>query len=300
MATQRDTLRVTLLGTGIPNPHINAFGTATMIEAGDERVMIDCGRGAVVRMAQAGFPIGFTDTLILSHFHSDHYSGLFDLLMTGTIQQPFAHRGGPLQLYGPPGVEKIAEGAWLATEPDRAIRVADSEIDPEHMRIVPHVYGEGVVFDRGGLRIIAIEVDHGAFIRPAYAFRIEYAGHVFVHSHDTRFNENLIAQAQGADVLVHEVAAARPETLARYPRVKVAIDHHATPTDVGRVFARVQPRLAMLTHLVLLPPDPMPIGAVMAEIAEQYDGTVIVAEDLMTIEIGRNISVIPHHYGARP
>jgi ribonuclease Z len=247
-----------------------------------------------------GFPLGYVDTVILSHYHSDHYSGIFDLLMTGTIQHPFSNRGGPLHVYGPPGVDDIAEGAWLATRPDREIRVADSEIDPEHMRIIPHVYEqEGVVFEQGGLKIIAIDVDHGEFIKPAYAFRVEYEGHVFVHSHDTRYNENLIRQAQGADVFIHEVAAAKASTLANYPRVKIAIDHHASPTDVGRVFAQTKPKLAMLTHVVLLPPDPMPISAVTAELAEHYDGTVLVAEDLMSIEIGRNITVIPFHHGGR-
>jgi len=151
MNTDDDTLTITLLGTGIPNPDINAFGTSTLIEAGGERVMIDCGRGTVIRMAEMGFPVGFIDTLILSHYHSDHYAGVFDLLMTGTIQQPFAGRGGPLKIIGPPGVEDIAEGAWLATRPDREIRVADSEIDPEHMRVIPEVYeSEGVVYDKGG------------------------------------------------------------------------------------------------------------------------------------------------------
>lgn len=300
MQKNQETLRITLLGTGIPNPDINAFGTSTMIEAGDQRVLIDCGRGTVIRMSQAGFALGHTDTVILSHYHSDHFSGIFDLLMTGTIQQPFSNRGSPLQVYGPPGVEYIAEGAWIATKPDRDIRVADSEIDPEHMRIVPHVYSEGIIYDRGGLRIIAIEVDHGEFIHPAYAFRVEYLNHVFIHSHDTRYNENLIAQAQGADVFIHEVAAATAKTIVHNPKAKIAIDHHSTPREVGRVFARTQPKLAMLTHLVLLPPHPMPIGAVMAELAEEFSGTVLVAEDLMTIEIGKNISVIPYNHGAKP
>jgi len=299
MTADPSTLRVTLLGTGIPNPDINAFGTSTLIEAGEQKVLIDCGRGAVIRLAQMGYSLGLTDTVILSHYHSDHYSGIFDLIMTATIQQPFANRGGPLHVYGPPGVEDIAEGAWIATRPDRNIRVADSEIDPEHMRVIPHEYSEGVVLDRDGLKIIAIEVDHGDFIRPAYAFRVEYAGHVFVHSHDTRYNENLIAQAQGADVFVHEIAAAKPENVEKYPKIKVVMDHHANPREVGRVFAQTKPKLAMLTHLVLLPPDPLPIGAVTQELAQEYDGLVLVAEDMMTIEIGRNITVIPFHHGAR-
>lgn len=297
MPLGKDTLRVTLLGTGIPDPGINAFGTSTMIEAGDEKVLIDCGRGTVIRMAQVGFPIGFTDTVILSHYHSDHYSGIFDMVMTGTIRQPWSNRGGPLHVYGPKGIEDIAEGAWQVTKPDRDIRVADGESDPEDMRIIPHVYEEGVVYDRGGLVIRAIEVDHGEFIRPAFAFRVEYKGHVFVHSHDTKYNENLIANAQDADVFIHEVAAARPETLANYPKVKIAIDHHSTPTDVGKVFAQTKPKIAMLTHLVLLRPDPMKVSEVTAQIAEEYDGLVMVAEDLMTIDIGKNISIIPFHHG---
>ena len=51
MNIKKDTLRVTLLGTGIPNPDIQAFGTSTMIEAGNEKVLIDCGRGTVIRMS---------------------------------------------------------------------------------------------------------------------------------------------------------------------------------------------------------------------------------------------------------
>ena len=297
MQQAKDILRVILLGTGIPNPDINPFGTATIIEAGSQRVLLDCGRGTVIRMAQLGIPLGAVDKVFLSHFHSDHYAGLFDLLMTGTIPQPYANRKCPLDVFGPPGVEDIEEGGNIIARPDRKIRTDDNEIDPDHMRIIAHEYAEGSVYDEGGLSIIAIEVDHGEFIKPAYAFRVEYAGHVFVHSHDTRYNENLIAQAQNADVFVHEVAAAREETMAQYPGIRVALDHHATPEEVGRVFAQTRPKLAMLTHLVLLPPDPMPINAVTAGVASEYDGMVLVAEDLMTIEIGANITVIPFGHG---
>lgn len=294
-----DALKVTLLGTGIPNPSIHAFGTSTLIEAGEQRVMLDCGRGTVIRLSQLGIPVGYVDTVILSHYHSDHYSGLFDLLMSGTIPQGWAGRGGPLNVYGPAGIEHIAEGAWIVTKPDRDIRVNDNEIEAEHMRIIPHEYQEGVVFDKGGLKIIAILVDHGDNIPSAYGFRVEYMGHVFVHSQDTRYNENLISQAHGADVFVHEVAAARDSTLASHPKVKVAIDHHSSPAEVGRVFAQTKPRLAMLTHLALLPPDPLPMNDLLDELAAEYNGTVLIAEDLMTIRIGRNISIEPYRHPAR-
>jgi ribonuclease Z len=294
-----DDLKITLLGTGIPNPNINAFGTSTLVEVGEIKVLLDCGRGAVMRLWQAGHTLGSVDTVILSHYHSDHYVGLLDLLMTGAIpQKAWAGRDKPLDVYGPKGLQALVNGAWQMAEPDRDIRVADGEMQGEIMRINPHIYeDEGVIFEKDGLRIIAIEVDHGEFIKPAYAFRVEYKGLVFVHSHDTRYNQNLIAQAEGADVFVHEVAAARPETMERYPKVKVAIDHHSSPKDVGRVFSRTRPKLAMLTHIVLLPPNPVTIDEVLDELSTEYDGPVVVAEDLMTICIGRNISVTPYRHG---
>jgi hypothetical protein len=61
-----DVLKVTLLGTGIPNPQINAFGTSTLIEAGDQKVLIDCGRGAAIRLSQIGLGVGCVDTIF--HF----------------------------------------------------------------------------------------------------------------------------------------------------------------------------------------------------------------------------------------
>ena len=70
-----DVLRVTLLGTGIPNAQINAFGTSTLIEAGEERILIDCGRGTVIRLSQLGLGVGHVDRIFLSHYHSDHYAG---------------------------------------------------------------------------------------------------------------------------------------------------------------------------------------------------------------------------------
>ena len=293
-------LRVTLLGTGIPNPQINAFGTSTLIEAGDEKLLIDCGRGTSIRLSQLGLGVGHVDRIILSHYHSDHYAGIFDFAMTGTIRQKFGGRNGPLHVHGPPGIERIAEGAWIATGPDRDIRTTDNEIDPKHMRIIPHLYEEGVVYDQGGLVVRSIRVDHGDFIDIAYGFRVEYQGRVFVHSHDTRYNENLIAQAHGADVFVHEVAAARQEIQQKMQAIRLVMEHHASPAEVGRVFAQTRPKLALLTHLVLLKPDPVSINDVMAELAEEYDGTVMVAEDLLSIEIGRNISVIPYHRGGKP
>jgi len=279
------------LGTGTPAPSGRRFGTATLIEAGGLRVLLDCGRGVVVRLAELGLPVGSVDAVLFSHFHSDHYVGLPDLLMTGAIPAIWGGRRKPLRILGPRGVRAVAEGLWQFSAADRDIRIADSEISESMHCTEVTEFTEGVVFDEAGLRIIAIEVDHGEFVKPAFGFRVEFGGRSFVHSHDTRLSENLIAQAARADVFVHEVAMARPETLKGSAHVRTVLDHHITPREVGQVFDRTRPQLALLTHVVLKGPNPPQIDDVLAEVAETYAQPVIVAQDLMVIRLGKSISI---------
>src|SRR4030095_12280221 len=56
-----DTLKVVLLGSGAGPPvNLQQFGASTLIEAGGERLIFDCGRGATIRLTQVGVPLGFT------------------------------------------------------------------------------------------------------------------------------------------------------------------------------------------------------------------------------------------------
>jgi ribonuclease Z len=42
--------KVTLLGTSTPNPLPDRFGPSTLVEAGKEKLLFDCGRGAIIRL----------------------------------------------------------------------------------------------------------------------------------------------------------------------------------------------------------------------------------------------------------
>ncbi len=88
-------------------------------------------------------------------------------------------------------------------------------------------------------------------IKPCYGYRFEYDGRVAVFSTDTRYNQNVIKYGTGADLLVHEVASARPE-LMKEAYIQRIIGHHTTPREAGRVFAQTKPKLAAFTHIVLL------------------------------------------------
>jgi len=47
--SQQPDIKVTLLGTSTPNPFPDRFGPSTLVEAGNERLLFDCGRGATIR-----------------------------------------------------------------------------------------------------------------------------------------------------------------------------------------------------------------------------------------------------------
>ena len=71
--------RVTLLGTGSPPPAMDRFGPSILIEAGTEKLLFDCGRGATQRLRQLGIPLKDVSALFLTHLHSDHTVGIPDL-----------------------------------------------------------------------------------------------------------------------------------------------------------------------------------------------------------------------------
>jgi len=149
--------------------------------------------------------------------------------------------------------------------------------------------------------VIAFEVDHGDVIKPCYGYRFEYNGRAAVFSADTRYNQNVIKYGAGADLLVHEVASARPE-LMQEAYVQRIIGHHTTPRDAGRVFAQTKPKLAAYTHIVQLASERIPaptIDDIVAETRQTYDGPLVVGEDLMAFDIGETVCVQPYQTPVR-
>jgi ribonuclease Z len=286
--------RVTLLGTGVPTPRADRFGPSTLIEAGSRKLLIDAGRGTTIRLNQIGVPMGEIDVLLLTHYHSDHTSGIPDLWLTGWLQSHFARRTTPFHVIGPTGARTLMSGLEMAYRRDIEIRLADEQLPPEGVAVIVDEFNQdGVVFDQDGVRVLAFEVDHGAAITPAYGYRVEYDGRVAVISGDTRYNENVIRYGEGADLLIHEVAIVRPELMS-VPFIQRIMAHHTTAREAGMVFSRTRPKLAAFTHLVFLASETVPpasIADLIDETRQSYSGPLEVGEDLMSFLIEGEISV---------
>ena len=277
-------IRVTLLGTGTPRPSMDRFGPSILVEAGNEKLIFDVGRGAMQRLFQLDVSYADITGVLLTHLHSDHIVGLPDLWLTGWI---ISNRATPLPLWGPAGTEKMAQGLESAFSFDRDIRVRDDKAPVAGGHIDARDISEQVVFDRGGVKVTSFLVDHG-IVRPALGYRVDAGGRSVVLSGDTRYSPNLIQHAKGVDLLIHEVGAASAEELRRNEHSRTIIAHHTTPEQAAQLFNEVRPKLAVFSHIAL---RDFRVEDVMRTTRLTYSGPLQLGEDLMRFHVGDEVTI---------
>jgi ribonuclease Z len=284
-AASGQNLRVTLLGTGSPQPRIDRFGPSILVEAGGRKLLFDCGRGATQRIEQLRIPFTDIDALFLTHLHSDHVVGIPDLWLTGWARG----RKVPLQIWGPAGTRQMMSHLKEAFQFDIQIRQEDDRLPARGVDVLAKEIEQGVVYDNAGIKVTAFTVDHGQ-VKPALGYRIDYGGHSVVLSGDTRYSENLIRFSQGTDVLIHEVidpAAFRAKNPSvTEERFWAIAGHHTTAEQAGTIFSQVKPKLAVYSHIV-----PGDTPNLLQLTRKTYSGPLEVGEDLMSIEIGVQVVV---------
>ena len=279
-------IKVTLLGTGAPAPVMNRFGPSILIEAGDQKLIFDVGRGALQRLTQVKVRQKDIQGVFLTHLHSDHLVGFTDFWLIGWVN---GGRDTPLSIWGPKGTAKMMRLLEEAFEYDIKIRLYDDRPSPKGVILQTKDITEGIIYEKNGVKVTVFEVDHEP-IKPAYGYRIDYQGRSVVLSGDTRFSENLIKYAKDVDLLIHEVVSpeAFRRTGATEERAKSVIAHHTTPEQAGTLFSRVKPKLAVYSHIV---PPSATEQDLIPPTRKTYSGELELGEDLMVIEVGDRVVI---------
>ena len=287
-------IKVTLLGTGAPIPLMDRQGPATLVEAGGKRLLFDAGRGVSQRLWQLKKSLSSIDALFITHLHSDHLVGLPDLWLTGWLQPDYGRRQTPLRLIGPEKISLLAQSLKAGFAPDIAYRSEKEGLPTAGVDFsVTEIGKAGAVFEESGVRVTAFDVDHGV-VKPAYGYRIDFAGKSVVISGDTTFTPALVEQAREVDLLVHEVVAAAP-ALRGTAFVQRQFEYHSSPQSLARTLREARPKAVVLTHFVLLGnaanPPPTPDAAAAEVRAEGYDGPLVAGVDLMEITVGAGVTI---------
>jgi len=279
-------IEITLLGTGSPIPDPNRAGPSTLVRAGGQVFLVDCGRGALQRAAAVGVGAAGLSALLLTHLHSDHIAELGDLLITSWITN-FAPDPPPLQVIGPPGTAETVAATLKAFGHDIGYRIAHHDDLNAPPPIEVHEYTDGQVWDRDGVTIRVAPTDHRP-VAPTIGFRVEsgpQASRVsVVLAGDTVPCESLDELAAGADALVH--TAIRKDILAHVPqqRVQDVCDYHSSVQEAAATAARAGVATLILTHYVpAIAPGQEEQWRALA--ASEFSGRIELGDDLHRVEV---------------
>lgn len=284
--------RLVLLGTaGGPTPKLQRAAPAQAVVCGDRVYLVDCGDGVARQLRLARLPFEQLRAVFITHHHSDHNAGYGALLLVAWASGLPA----PVELHGPPPLEKMTRLILEANEFDIRTRMDDEGHPPltpllrvHEVELVPELRAKPAeIFRDDRVKVTAVLNNHPP-IQQSLALRFDGHDRSIVISGDTTYAESVRELARGADVLVHEALFGpywqRPDLPLPARVVRHIVASHTDAADVGRLAAEAGVKTLVLTHLV--PSDPP--GAVTDEqwleaASRHFKGQVVLGQDLMEI-----------------
>ena len=274
--------KVILLGTGNPNPDPKHMGCSLIILVDETPYVVDFGAGLVRQAAALTLEYGGTieefdiknlTIAFLTHMHSDHTIGYPDLILTPWVMG----RETPLEVYGPDGITEMTENILNAYRDDIEYRLYGLEpVNNEGWRVNAHEIREGVAYEDADVKVEAFLVKHGTWPN-AYGYRFTTPDKVIVISGDTAPCENIVQYSRGVNILIHEVYYKKAfdekdESWKRYHSI-----NHTSTYELAEIASETRPGLLVLYHTLFWGGSEQEI---LEEIAQGYDGKVVVGADL--------------------
>lgn len=285
-------MEITLLGTGSPMIDPNRAGPSTLVRAGDQTFLVDCGRGVLMRAAAAGVGAANLTALLLTHLHSDHITDLSDVITTRWVTT-FVRT--PLPIIGPPGTAAVVAATLAALAPDISYRIGHHADITEPPVVEVHEHTQGPVWgsggqersdsgiDTAGVQITVAPTDHRP-VEPTIAFRIEHGGASVVLAGDSVPCATLDELALGANALVHTVIRKDLVELSPSQRLRDILDYHSSVEQAASTAARAGVQTLVLTHYV----PPLIRGQEdqwRAKAAAEFSGRIELGDDLLRVSV---------------
>ena len=277
-------LTVTLLGTGSPLPDPHRAGPATLVtapsDADDVHLLVDAGRGVLMRLAATGVGPGQLAGVLLTHLHSDHITDLGDVITTRWIT---TFTPTPLTVVGPPGTQEVVDRLLASLAPDISYRLAHHEDLDHPPPVVVVEVADGPVPADLGVTVTCAPTDHRP-VEPTIGFRVEHAGASVVLAGDTVPCAGLDRLCADADALVHTAIRADVVQAIGLPRMLDILDYHSSVEQAAGTAARNGVGTLVLTHYVpAFPPGGGDDWRALA--AEHFAGRIELGDDLHRVEV---------------
>jgi len=202
--------RIVFLGTGDAFSAGARRQAAYLLQTAGGSTLLDCGPAILASLKRNNLSASPIDTIILSHFHGDHFAGLPFLFLQFVYVEP---RVKPLRIVGPPEVEERVMLLFRAMYPDSAATPL-----PYELQFIEAKPGKELVFD--GMRVDPFRVPHQDYPQ-SYGYELESGSRKIVYSGDTGWTEDLLAHTEGADLFICECSffETRLAMHLDYPRI---------------------------------------------------------------------------------
>lgn len=222
------TLRLQFIGCGDAFGSGGRFNTCFHLTGERTNLLIDCGASSLVAMKQLGTDRNAIRTIVITHFHADHFGGIPFFMLDA---QFFSKRREPLTIVGPTGL-----AGWYERVMETAFPGSSQAAQKFALHLIEIAAGETLEVD--GVKVSAFQAIHGPPDGPYYAVRIEAEGRSVAYTGDTEWTPALIPAARDADLFIAEA----------YFRDKTILTHlslHAIEANL----AELRPKRLVLTHM---------------------------------------------------
>jgi ribonuclease Z len=266
-------MEILFLGTGTPYPDPERGSSAILVDVASSRLLLDCGRNCVQRMAGIGIAPASVTHCFLTHSHYDHIADLALLVLTSWR----FGRKHVLKVFGPPGTRAIAD-AWFEGVYRIDIAARKSLRKGERGEVLPDIaiavreMQHGDIVEEDGWRVRAVEVEHWP-IPVSLGFLVEDARRRIFFTGDTSPCNAVREAAAGTDLLIHEAMYFPPDS-GHYRS-------HSHPERVGEVARDCGARRLVLTHLQ----PRIESGRLLNDVSRHFPGPVTIAADEMKIAL---------------
>jgi len=292
-----DEMRITALGTGMPNQTKKAVSISYYVELGNgDKFLFDIGSGAMGNLFSLRPDFSKIDKVFASHLHVDHVGDFMGLHIGSWLSGRYT----PIHFYGPTGAtpelgsKAFIEGMKQAYQWDIATRTGALPDAGGHIEVHEFDYMQenGIVYQENGVTIRSWPAIHS--LDGSVSYSLEWNGLKYVFGGDTYPNRWYMKFAAGADVASHECFLP-PKALAAYfgwdlaQATYVSTRIHTEPQAFGKVMATLKPRMAVGYHSVQSPENN---AAIMDGVRKIYDGPLTIARDLMVINLTKEDVVV--------